>query len=467
MFVNRTEELDLLERRLNSGKAEFIVVYGRRRVGKTALLLEFIRRNGGIYLLARETSKLDNLKRFSERLAESFGDELLRKNPFQSWDAFFEYLHQKSREKRVVVMIDEFPYLVKGDRSLPSILQEYWDLKFSKEELYLVICGSSVSMMEKLLGYRSPIYGRRTGQLKLHPLDFFNARSFLPKYSMEEFVEAYSILGGTPAYLLEFSDDKSLEENLSDYYFKPDSFLYGDAFFVLREELDEPRNYFAIMEAIARGKTTLGEIMAETGLERSLIGKYLSVLIELELVRRETPVTASRKSRRGRYYINDPYFTFWFRYVHPNIDLIETNQGELLVNKVVDDLPAHVGRIFEDVVRQLIFKLNKAGVFRFTKIGRWWHKKEEIDLVALDEGEKRALFIEVKWKELREKDGSRILRDLERKSELVGLDEWEKSYGLVAKKIVGREKLEREGLLVWDLEDFEKLSGGNLGHVRL
>uniref|UniRef100_A0A7C3YEN2 ATP-binding protein n=1 Tax=Geoglobus ahangari TaxID=113653 RepID=A0A7C3YEN2_9EURY len=456
MFVNRIEELELMEGRLRSERAEFIVVYGRRRIGKTALLLEFIRRNGGIYLLARETSNAENLRRFSERLAEAFSDELLRKNPFQSWDAFFEYINQKSKEERLVVVIDEFPYLVEGERSLPSILQEYWDLKLSKGKLYLIICGSSVSMMEKLLGYRSPIYGRRTGQLKLHPLDFFDARGFLPKYSMEEFVKAYSILGGTPAYLLEFSDDSSLEENLKNY-FKPDSFLYSDAYFILREELDEPRNYFAIMEAIARGKTTLGDIMAETGLEKSLVGKYLSVLSELELVRRETPITAGRSSRKGRYYINDPYFTFWFRYVHPNVDIIETNRGELLVSKVMNDLSTHVGRIFEDVARQFILRLNRAGVFRFTKIGRWWHRDEEIDLVALDEGERKALFVEVKWRELDEKDGSRILRDLERKSELVGLDGWEKSYGLVAKKIAGREELEREGFLVWDLKDFEKL----------
>jgi len=135
MFVNRIEELELMEGRLRSERAEFIVVYGRRRIGKTALLLEFIRRNGGIYLLARETSNAENLRRFSERLAEAFSDELLRKNPFQSWDAFFEYINQKSKEERLVVVIDEFPYLVEGERSLPSILQEYWDLKLSKGKL--------------------------------------------------------------------------------------------------------------------------------------------------------------------------------------------------------------------------------------------------------------------------------------------------------------------------------------------
>ena len=467
MFVDRCEELGLLEERLGSGLAEFVVVYGRRRIGKTALLIEFLRRNGGVYLLARETSKVENLRRFSERLAEVFNDELLRKNPFQSWDAFFEYLHQRSKEERLIFVIDEFPYLVKGDKALPSILQEYWDMKLSEGRIFLIICGSSVSMMERLLGYKSPLYGRRTGQLRLRPLDFFSAREFLPGYSIEEFVNAYGILGGTPAYLLEFSDERGFRENLGNY-FRPDSFLYGDALFILREELEEPRNYFAIMEAIARGKTSLGEIMTETGLERALIGKYLSVLIELELVRREVPVTASRKSRKGRYYINDPYFAFWFRYVHPNSDLIETGQGELLVDLVMDDLPAYIGAVFEDVAGQFLLRLNRTGKlpFRFTKLGRWWHKGEEIDLVALNEREKKALFVEVKWKGLSEREARGILNGLERKAELVNLDGWEKWHGVMAKGIEGKEKLECERWLAWDLKDLEGIGGSGIKRKR-
>jgi len=455
MFINRKTELDLLEERRNEGKAEFIVVYGRRRVGKTALLTEFLRRNGGIYLLARETSEAENLKRFSQRLAEHFNDEFLVKNPFQSWDAFFEYLAQKNGE-RLALVIDEFPYLVKGNPAVPSILQEYWDLKLSKSRVYLVICGSSISMMEKLLGYKSPIYGRRTAQLKVSPLGFFEARAFLPRYPLEDFVKAYGILGGTPAYLLEFEDSKSIEENLRSY-FRPDSFLYSDARFVLMEELDEPRNYFAVMEAIARGKTTLGEIMNETGLERGTVAKYISILTDLGFVRREVPVTASRKSRKGRYYIADPYFAFWFRYVHPNVDLIETGQGDFLVELVMKDLNEYLGWVFEEIAREFLTGLNKKGKlpFRFTKIGRWWHRNEEIDLVALNKSEKKSLFVEVKWKSLSKREARGILKDLERKAELVGLKGWEKSYGLVAKSVEGKDALTKETSRVWDLEELE------------
>ncbi|ALM74713.1 ATP-binding protein [Thermococcus barophilus] len=453
MFIDRETEMKLLEERLKRGKAEFIVVYGRRRIGKTALLLEFIKKYGGVYLLARETSEAENLKRFSEKLAEYFNDEFLRKNPLQSWDAFFEYLHQKSLKDRLIVVIDEFPYLVKGNKVLPSILQEYWDLKLSQGRIFLIICGSSISMVEKLLGYKSPLYGRRTAQMKLKPLNFFSAKEFFPRYSLEEFVKVYGILGGTPAYLLEFNDEKSIEENLRDY-FRADSFLYGDALFILREELEEPRNYFAIMEAIARGKTTLNEIVNETGLERATVGKYLSVLIDLDLVRREIPVTASWKSRKGRYYITDPYFAFWFRYVYPNSDLIETGEGEELIELVMKDFNNYLGWIFEEIAKQFLIELNKRKElpFRFTRIGKWWHKKEEIDLLALNERERKVLFVEVKWKNLSEREAKRILEKLERKSKLVGLEGWEMVYGLVAKRV---EK--KESWLVWDLKDFERI----------
>ncbi len=460
MFIDRETEIKLLEERLKRGRAEFVVVYGRRRIGKTALLLEFIKKHGGLYLLARETSEAENLKRFSEKLADYFNDEFLRKNPLQSWDAFFEYLHQKSLKDRLIVVIDEFPYLVKGNRVLPSILQEYWDLKLSQGKIFLIICGSSVSMMEKLLGYKSPLYGRRTAQMKLKPLNFFSAKGFFPRYSLEEFVKVYGILGGTPAYLLEFNDEKSVEENLLDY-FRADSFLYGDALFILREELEEPRNYFAIMEAIARGKTTLNEIVNETGLERATVGKYLSVLIDLDLVRREVPITASWKSRKGRYYITDPYFAFWFRYVYPNSDLIETGQGKELVELVMEDFNNHLGWVFEEITKQFLIELNKRKElpFRFTKIGRWWHRGEEIDLVGLNEQEKKALFVEVKWKELSEREAKEVWKDLGRKSELVGLEGWEKFYGIVVKNVKAKEKLRAEGWLVWDLKDFGRLIG--------
>lgn len=456
MFVNRRRELSALEERYHSEKAEFVVIYGRRRVGKTALILKFLENKKGIYLLARETSDKENLRRFSQKIAEHFNDNFLIKNPFQSWDAFFEYLASKSDEK-IIVAIDEFPYLVKSNSALPSILQEYWDLKLKDSKLFLIICGSSISMMEKLLGYKSPLYGRRTAQLKIKPLRFFEIKDFFPKYSWEDLVKVYGILGGNPAYLLEFSDELTIKENLKRY-FRFDSILYQDAIFILREELEDPRNYFAIIEAIARGKTTLGEIVSETGLDRGMVGKYLSVLRELEIVQRKVPITANYKSRKGKYYLSDFYFTFWFRYVYPNADLIEAARGEELIDIVMEDFNTYLGTVFEKVAQDFLVELNKAKriPFRFAKIGNWWHRSEEIDLVALNEKEKKVLFVEVKWGELTLREAKRILRNLERKSEFVGLENYKKYFGIIAKKIKEKEEIKREKYQLFDLEDLKR-----------
>lgn len=454
MFLDRRDELRALENREKKGNAEFVVLYGRRRVGKTSLLLEFIERYGGVYLLARETSNFENLKRFSDRLARYFSDDFLLRNPFQNWDAFFEYLNQKASE-RLIVAIDEFPYLIKDDPSLPSVLQEYWDLKFSESKLFLIICGSSIGMMEKLLGYRSPIYGRRTAQMKLKPIDFFNSRLFLPKYNIRDFMVAYGILGGSPAHLLEFDDNISVYENLLNYL-ENDSFLYQDAFFIFREELDEPRNYFAIMEALAAGKTTLGEIMNETGLSRATVAKYLSVLIDLDFVRREVPVTASWKSRRGRYYIKDNYFAFWFRYVHPNMDLVETRRKNELAELIMNDINSYMGSVFENVAFEVLLHMSGVLPFRIQKTGRWWHRGEEIDLVAINEKEKKALFGEVKWKSLSRADVREILRELKRKSMETGLKGWEHHYCIMAKEV--KDDVDADAIIM-DLGDIDGLSG--------
>ncbi|WP_456327747.1 ATP-binding protein [Archaeoglobus sp.] len=448
MFVDRVDELKILEDRYRSGKAEFVVLYGRRRIGKTALILKFLEDKEGVYLLARETSELENLKRFSQKIAEYFDDFFLLRNPFRSWDAFFEYLTRI--DERFIVAIDEFPYLVKANPALPSILQEYWDTKLSDTRIFLIICGSAVSMMEKLLGYKSPIYGRRTAQLRLKPLGFFHIRDFFPKYDWENLIKVYGILGGNPAYLLEFDDRLSIKQNLLRY-FRLDSILYQDALFILREELEDPRNYFAIIEAIAKGRSTLGEIVNETSLDKGLVGKYLSVLRELDVVRREIPITESYKSRKGRYFINDFYFNFWFRFVYPNADLIESGNGDLLLDIVTKDFDSYLGYVFEEVAKQFLVELNKRNLlpFRFLKIGKWWHKGEEIDLFALNEREKIALFVEVKWKDLT--SVKRIIDELERKADLVGLEDYEKHFGVVAKSVKKKDNL------VFDLRDFDKI----------
>ena len=323
----------------------------------------------------------------------------------------------------------------------------------------LILCGSSVSAMEsEVLAYKSPLYGRRTGQWRLTEIPFFHIGEFLPGYGVEELVKVWGITGGIPAYLLQFSPEKSFDENVVKRVLSKGAFLYEEAEFLLREELRELANYFAILQAIASGRSRFGEIVSSTGLDKSLVSKYLSVLQRLEIVKHEVPVTATPKeaSKRGLYSIADNYFAFWFRYVLPNKSYLEAGLAEEVWERSKSDFNAYMGSVFEKLTRnpEVFLRLTS---FRFTKLGRWWRKGEEIDIVSLNEMEKRALLIEVKWKELSEREARGILNDLERKAGLVGLEDWEKSYGLVAKSLEGKKELRAEGYLVWDLGDFERL----------
>ena len=195
--------------------------------------------------------------------------------------------------------------------------------------------------------------------------------------------------------------------------------------------------------------------MNETGLSRATVAKYLSVLIELDFVKREIPITASRKSRKGRYYIKDNYFAFWFRYIHPNIDLIESERRKELLELIIDDLPNYLGGIFENVAIEFLPLISNKLPFKPLKIGRWWHKNEEIDLVAFNEKEEKAILIEVKWKTLNKIEANKILKDLNRKSKILKMKEWEQYHGIIAKRVKYKEKI--KGGLIWDLEDIENL----------
>ncbi|ASJ09492.1 ArsR family transcriptional regulator [Thermococcus siculi] len=463
-FVDRERELEFFERAYSSGRAEFLVIYGRRRIGKTELLLHFARDKPHVYFLATEKPYRENLRELQRLLAEFLGDELFGKVAFDDVDELFMAFADRIGDERVILIIDEFPLLVEHYRPVLSLLQKAWDLKLSKTGVMLILCGSSVSAMEgEVLAYKSPLYGRRTGQWRLTEIPFFYLGEFLPGYTVEDLVKTWGIVGGIPAYLLQFDPRKGFDENVVEKVLSKGAFLYEEAEFLLREELREPANYFAILQAIASGRNRFGEIVNATGLDKSLVSKYLAVLQRLGIVEREVPVTATLKamSKRGLYSIKDNYFAFWFRYVLPNKSYLEAGLGERVWKHSAEDFNAYMGSVFERLVRtpEVFFRLTG---FRFTKIGRWWRKGEEIDIVALNEREKTALFVEVKWKELREREVRGILKDLERKAKLVGLDEWEKSYGLVAKGIKGKEGLREEGWLVWELRDFERLISSKL-----
>lgn len=450
-FKNRASELKNLEKLYADKAPRLLVMYGRRRVGKTSIMQEFLSRHKGIYLLARQETELENLKRFSEQIGSFFKDEILGLSPFQNWDSLFLYLAKKLKEERFIIAIDEFPYLAGANSAIPSILQDYWDNHFSKIDAFIIICGSSIAMMEKTLGYKSPLYGRRTEQILIEPLKFSNAAEFMPKtLGFEKKAEYYAILGGTPAYLMEFDFSESLEKNIIGNYLQKTKFLYQDVLFVLREELNEPRNYFAILRVIAKGKNSLNDIVMETGLERSLIGKYLSILIDMHLVERLLPITEKKSSRKGIYKIKDNFFRFWFRFVHEYENYIEQNRQELLVKeKIMPNLNSYVGGVFEDIAFQY---LSESQEFRDYIFGRWWAKDTEIDIIG--KSHKDVLLIEVKWKSVDENEALKIIEMIKEKSKKFPLKNMPLKFGIIAKKIENKEKLRKLGYLAFDSTEF-------------
>ncbi|HII98433.1 MAG TPA: ATP-binding protein [Methanoregula sp.] len=400
IFINRTRELSALGERYQQGKAELIILYGRRRIGKSGLVDHFLTSARGIRLLAREESKHLQLKKFSQELAVFFSDDFLATTSFSDWDSFFTYLAGKA-DDRFVIAIDEFPYLVKEDSSLPSIIQDHWDRRLTSSQAFLILSGSSIAMMEEMtMEHSSPLYGRRTGQILLRGLRFSDVLDYVG--DLTRAVEVYAVFGGTPAYLMAVDRSRDVFYNIRHKILSFDAPLARDVEFVLRMELNEPRYYFSILLSLAKGNNRIGLIMNDTGLDKGIITKYLSTLIDLQLVKRRVPVTETKRSRKGLYSLSDNLFDFWFRFVYPSMEKIERGEGDLVLETTIHpQFAAYTGKHFEAMVEDLFHEFNQGGIlpFRFDTLGNWWDKGDEIDLVALNGEEHAILFCECKWQE--------------------------------------------------------------------
>jgi uncharacterized protein len=398
-FIDRIEPLAFLNRQYAERRAQFIAIYGKRRVGKTELVKQFFADKPHIYFLADKTSAHDQLKTLSEKIGEFYQDSFVGERGFGKWEQLFTYLKTK---EQFVWIIDEFPYLVEADPAIPSLFQKGWDEYLKDSQVFLILLGSSIGMMEtEVLGYRSPLYGRRTGQLLLHPLDFTDVRQFYPRLNFEETLSFYAVCGGVPAYLRELKPQDDLWTNLRERVLSPSAFLYPEPEFILREELREPRNYFAILKALAAGKTRIGELVNETGFPKSKLTKYLSVLMDLKIVEREVPVTEEKpeKSKRGVYQLTDHFFRFWFEFVFPHRGDLEGGEMETVLKKIKQGFPLYVSTVYEHVARESTLAWSRQGKlpFRLNRVGRYWEKEAEIDLVGLGEENDVAVFGEAKW----------------------------------------------------------------------
>lgn len=419
MFVNRVSELELLEKRYVSGKAEFFVLYGRRRVGKTELLARFCEGKRSIFFVSDLGSEISLRTALSAAVNTTLFGPNQMNAVYSTWEDLLHALAQAAQSERLVVVLDEFPYLVTAHPPLATILQRIWDQTLKNSQIMLILCGSYIGMMEEtVLGYQAPLYGRRTAQYLLEPLQFKDARLFYPSFPFEDQVRAYAVYGGTPAYLHTIQSQQSLKDNILDGILTRGSFLYDEVRFVLQQELREPRNYFAILQAIAAGKTRLNEIKQATGIEGATA--YLDTLQQLHLVERIVPVTETQpqKSRRGIYRLKDQYLRFWFRYVHTNRSQLERGAAQIILeNQVLPEIDHFASLTFEEVCQQFFWQSGLSGKLPFvpTNIGSWWNANEEVDLVIL--GEKDAILVECKWTS--KPVGVDILAELERKSDLV------------------------------------------------
>lgn len=418
-FVNRQDELSFLEKVNSNDGFQFVPIYGRRRIGKTRLVQEFIKGKRAIYFLADSVSEGEQLKNLGRIVGEYFNDSILISSGFKDWHQFFLYTKEK-KPSRLIFVIDEFPYLANSNPAISSIFQKGIDEHLKQSNVFLILMGSSIGMMEKeVLFYKAPLYGRRTASLEVKEMAFDALEEFFPEKDFEERVKIYSVMGTIPAYIEKINGRHDIFRNIKDLILDKGTFLYNEVEYILREELREPRNYFVILRAIAQGKRKLSEIINETGFEKSLVSRYLDILRSLRFVEKDIPITEKypEKSKQGIYSLHDKFFNLWFKYVFPNRSRLEIGNTDYVTRLIKDTFGHHVSTAYEDVCTDLCRDLMKKGLIQFTSIGKWWSKNEEIDIVAFDDETKTAYFGECKWSN--KKAGDDIYRNLIKKSRIV------------------------------------------------
>ena len=393
MFVNRERELGVLEEAYLSRKPELVLVYGRRRLGKTHLVRAFLSKRYGLYLVVNYSDRELALRDLSRQVSAFFGV-----NVSFNWMSDLLEFTLKMLGQRPVLVIDEFQRL--SGTGLLAELQNFWDTKASIYAPLIVLVGSGVGTVEKLtMSYDSPIYGRVTRILKLQGFGYSEARVFTKNWAPEDKVRGYSVFGGTPYYLSLIDDEETLEDNIARLIVEPSAPLREEPLSIIQAETREPDRYIAILEAIAAGKNRPSEIAAYTGIPRDSLTKYLHVLEEgLGLVTKLYPVGLEGKPRYGRYYLTDMFFEFWFSEIHRHRWLVETSPREAL-KRIMSRIDERAGRAWEEVARQHMLLLLRRKALSFTRIGKWWHRGIEIDLVALDEENSTVYFVECKWGE--------------------------------------------------------------------
>ena len=429
MFVGRQSELQTLNALYKKPDFQMVVLYGRRRVGKTALLSHFCKDKHALYFTAEQKNDFDNLRGFSQAIW-SFFENSTKRPHFETWKSAFEYIadHCKT-DQRLVIVFDEFPYAATANPSLPSILQSAIDHTFKQKNMLLALCGSNEGFMEsEVLGYKSPLYGRRTAQIKLKPFDYQDAAKLLPGLSPTEQVSYFSAFGGTPYYLEQIDRSSSFADNVTRLMFDISGILYAEPQMLLRQELRDPSTYTSVLDAIGSGATSPKAIAERSGVDQNAVGTYLSTLVRLGLIQRDVPFGEdSSRSRKGLYCLADPFFAYWYRFVSPRTGAIEAGLGRRAAQQAIsgDSFSTYKGRQFELVCQQWYIRQAQKGEVPFLPltIGKWWgtdpalRERVDIDLVAGSKTERSLYVGECKYRNSFDESGT--IATLEHRATLI------------------------------------------------
>lgn len=403
MFIGRENELATLSKLYATGKFEFVVIYGRRRVGKTALINQFIKDKNAIYFMGVESNSKQNLENFSKSVMERNTEEETKLS-FLSFQDALEYVFKLSEKERLILAIDEYPYVARASKSLASTLQLLIDKYKETSRLMLILCGSSMSYMEDyVLAYKAPLYGRRTAQMKIVPFTFEETCHYFQGFTGEDKALIYGIVGGTPQYLLQIDDKMSIKENIKNTYFNPNSVLFEEPENLLKQEVREPALYNAIITAIATGASRISEICSKIGEDTNICSAYIKNLISLGIIKKETPY-GEKNSRKSIYSVQDNMFRFWYRFVPENSSIISRGAADLAYTRIEPFLSGYMGSVFEEICRQYLWRQLLSGrcEVEFATLGRWWGNdpinkcQTEIDIIA-EQDKKTALLGECKW----------------------------------------------------------------------
>lgn len=401
-FVDRIDEIKFLEKEYKRKTSSFIVLYGRRRVGKTRLIKEFIKNKDSVYFLATEESEAENIKTFQNILYSKYKIPLLDNNKLLSWNDLFYIISTLKLEKKLIIVIDEFQYLLKSNKGFSSILQKSWDEYLKDKNIMLIISGSALSMIKReVLSYSSPLYGRRTSQMNLKPIKFKYFKEFFENKNID-LIKLYSLTGGIPKYVEILELKENIYDTIKENFLNVNSYLFEEPYFLLEKELKDIGSYFSIIKAIANGNNKLSKISTSLGIKQTSLSYYLNNLIELDILEREVPILEKnpQTSKKGIYKIKDNFLNFWFKFIYPYKSYIEIGNIDFVMNIIKKSfIERHVSFIYEDISKEKLIDLNlndKLPV-KLSKIGRWWDKNLEIDIVGVDRENKPILFGECKY----------------------------------------------------------------------